>query len=120
MATISKEDVIDAIDDVSEGRLEMLTDFWQSLLEEDGREPKFLVKHSYECAKMLYSAKAYQDTLDWLDAVGLEIEKMEGAEGEGYVAFIEDENIEELRMNALDKSAVEEDEEEDDFPVDDE
>lgn len=120
MATISKEDVIDAIDDASESRLEMLTEYWQSLLEEDGRDPKHLVKHSYDCAKMLYGAKAYQDTLDWLDATGLEIEKLEGAEGEGYVAFIEDEDLENLRMNALDKSAVEEDEEEDDFPVDDE
>jgi len=120
MAIISKEDVIDAIDDVSESRLEMLSDLWQSLLDEDGRDPRHLVKHSYECAKMLYDAKAYQDTLDWLDIAGLEIEKMEGAEGEGYVAFIEDENIENLRMNALDKSAVEEDEEEDDFPEDEE
>ena len=119
MAIITKEDVIDAIDETNENRLEMLTEYWQSLLEEDGTDAKHLVAHSLSCAKMLYAAKGYQDTLDWLDAIGLEIEKTHGAESDQYVAFIEDEDLENLRMNALDKSSIEEEEAED-FGTDEE
>ena len=93
MAIITKEDIIDAIDETNENRLEMLTEYWQSLLEEDGTDPKHLVAHSLSCAKMLYAAKGYQDTLDWLDAIGLEIAKTHGEESDQYVAFIEDEDL---------------------------
>ena len=116
MPIITKEDIIDAIDEKNENRLDMLTDFWQLQVEEEGgKESKNLVVYAVTCAKMLYGAKAYQDTLDWLDAVGLEIAKLFGEEGEQYVAFIENEDIENLRMEALDKSSIEEEEEEDDF-----
>lgn len=116
MATITKEDVIDSIDEGNENKLDMLTEYWLSLLEEEGgKEPKKLVSECFVCAKMLYSAKGYQDTLDWLDAVGLEIAKTYGEESEQYVEFIESEDLENLRMNALDKSGIEEDEELDGF-----
>ncbi|KKU78822.1 MAG: hypothetical protein UY04_C0025G0008 [Parcubacteria group bacterium GW2011_GWA2_47_7] len=114
MATISKEDIIDAIDELNENRLDMLTEYWQFLIaEEGGTEAKPLVDASVACANMLYSAKAYQDTLDWLDAIGLEIAKTYGEESEQYVEFIESDDLENLRMNALDKSSIEDDEDED-------
>ncbi len=114
MAIITKEDIIDAIDEKNENRLDLLTDYWQLQLEEEGgKEPKNIVAATFVCAKMLYSAKAYQDTLDWLDTAGLDIAKLYGEEGEEYVAFIESEDIENLRMEALDKSSIEEEEEED-------
>ncbi len=114
MATITKEDVLDAIDDKSENKLEMLTEYWQSLNEEGEKSGKRLIAQSLACAQMLYAAKAYQDTLDWLDAVGLDIAKTYGEESEEYEQFVENEDLENLRMNALDKSSIEE-EEGDDF-----
>ena len=60
---------------------------------------------------MLYNAKAYQDTLDWLDSTGLLIAKTHGEESAEYEGFIENEDLENLRMNSLDKSAAEEEEE---------
>ena len=61
---------------------------------------------------MLYAAKAYQDTIDWLDAIMLDIAKTYGEESEHYEQFVENEELENLRMNALDKSSLEEEEEE--------
>ncbi len=113
MAIITKEDVLDAIDDKKEGVLDMLTDYWQSQNEEDGKDPKVIIANAIICAKMLFSAKAYQDTLDWLDAVSLDIAKTYGEESEVYEQFVENEEIENLRMDALDKSSFEEEEEED-------
>ena len=111
MAIITEEDVVDAIDEENESRLDLLTDFWQVLVDEEkGSIPK-LIAHTITCAKLLYSAKAYQDTLDWLDATGLTIAKTYGEESGEYEAFIENEDLENLRMNALDKNAAEEDEE---------
>ena len=119
MATVSKEDVIDAIAEESEERLELLSDYWKGLNEENGTSPEQYVAHSLACADMLYKAKAYQDTLDWLEAIGEEIIKAEGEESDAYVAFAEDEDLETMRMNALDRSGLEEEEEED-FGDDDE
>ena len=118
MATISKEDVIDAIDEENENRLDILTDYWQNLVDEDTGNAQKLVERTTECAKLLYSAKAYQDTLDWLDSIGLSLAKTFGEESEIYELFIEDENLENIRMEALDKSSIEEEEEE--FELDDE
>jgi len=111
MAMITEEDVVDAIDEKSESRLDLLTDYWQGLVDEDKDNAEKLIAHTLTCAKFLYRAKAYQDTLDWLDATGLTIMKSFGEESPEYEAFIENEDLENLRMNALDKSAVEEDEE---------
>ncbi len=119
MATVSKEDVIDAIAEESEERLELLSELWRSMNEEGGTTPAKYVAHSLACAEMLYKAKAYQDTLDWLETIGEEIIKAEGEESEAYVAFSEDEDLETLRMNALDRSGLEEEEEEE-FSGDDE
>lgn len=114
MATITKEDVLDAIDDENENKLDMLTEYWQSLNEEESRlEVDQFIANSILCAKMLYTAKAYQDMLDWLDSIGLEIVKTYGEESDEYEQFIENEDLENLRMNALDKSSIEEEEVED-------
>lgn len=113
MATITKEDVLDAIDDKSENKLEMLTEYWQLLGEEGEKTPSNLILHSISCAQMLYAAKEYQDTIDWLDALTLDIAKTYGEESEQYEQFVENEELENLRMNALDKSSLEEEEEED-------
>lgn len=113
MATISKEDVIDAIDDLSEERLDLLSEYWFALNEDvDGSIDK-MVTNTITCAKMLYSAKAYQDVLDWLDAIENEIAEQYGAESDHMTAFMEDPELEDLKMNALDHSGLEEDEEDD-------
>jgi hypothetical protein len=119
MATVTKEDVIDAVDELSDNRLDLLTDYWQGLLDENAElSPDDLIATTLLSAQILYSAKAYQDTLDWLDATGADIAKTYGEESDHYVRFVEDEDIEDLRMNALDKSSIEEEEEEDDFNED--
>lgn len=117
MATITQEDVLDAIDDQNENKLEMLTDYWQSLNEEGSLGATNLIANTVVCAQMLYNAKAYQDTIEWLDAIMLDIAKNYGEESGEYEQFVENEDIENLRMNALDKSSIEE-EEEDDFSED--
>lgn len=111
MAIITEEDVVDAIDEENENRLDLLTDYWQGLVDEDKGSTSKLIAHTLTCAKLLYNAKAYQDTLDWLDATGLTIAKTHGEESSEFEGFVENEDLENLRMNALDKSAVEDDEE---------
>ena len=116
---VTKEDVLDAIEELNENRLDLLTEYWLSLIEEGEKTPDNVTLHTLTCANMLYAGKAYQDTLDWLDATGGEIAKTYGEEGDVHVAFVENEDIENLRMNALDKSTIEE-EEDDDFGAEDE
>jgi hypothetical protein len=106
MAMITKEDVIDAIEEEREDRLDLLTEYWQA--EMDEQPNKDLASHAYDAAKLLYERKAYQDVVDWLDAIGLQLEKSEGEESEAYVAYLEDDRLEEMRMNALERSSLEE------------
>jgi hypothetical protein len=109
MAIITKEDVLDAIDDKNENALDLLTEYWQLQNEEDGKAK--IVDNAIVCAQMLFSAKAYQETIDWLDAVGLDIAKTYGEESPEYEQFMENEELENMRMDALDKSSFEEEEE---------
>jgi hypothetical protein len=113
MAIIAKEDVLDAISDESDNMLDVLTEYWHGLNKESGATPENIVVNAKYCAEMLYAAKKYQESLDWLDAIGIEIAKTEGDESDAYSLFVQDPDLEDLRVRALDRSGLDTDEEED-------
>jgi hypothetical protein len=110
---VTQEDVVDAIDDVENMEaLDMLTALWKQWNKEEGFTAEKAIANAKRCAQMLYGAKRYEDVVSWLDAIALEVSKQEGAESDAYSAFIESEDLENLRMKAFDKSIEEEEEEE--------
>ena len=119
MAKLLNEDIIDAISEGGEGSLELLSEHWRSLNKESGISAENLILNALECAGMLYGAKKYQETIDWLDATTLEVAKTEGEESDTYSMFVQDERLENMRADALDRSGLE-DEDENDFEVEDE
>ena len=116
---ITQEDVVDALSDIENmGALDTLTDLWRQWNNEEGFTAERAIMNAKRCAQMIYDAKRYEDVVSWLDSTALEVSKQEGAESDAYSAFIESEDLENLRMKAFDKS-TEEEEEADDSDDDD-
>ena len=117
---LTREDVTDAIEDEENHEaLNILTQFYVELCGTGAKTDK-KIKNVLRCAKMLYDAKRYEDTAVWLDMVGTKISDTDGPDSDIYAAFIEDEDIEALRMKATDKALGDEEVDEDEFGDDDE
>ena len=115
---ISREDVVDAIEEGEDGdALGLLTEYYEEQ-SGVGATIDVRVKTAKKCAQMLYDAKRYEDVLVWLDLIATGISDKEGPDSDAYMAFTENEDLESLRMKATDKSLG--DEEEEDYEDDDE
>lgn len=116
---IAKEDVLDAINDPeNQGAMELLTDYYTALNKQSGSLEKML-KNARACAQMLYDGKRYEEVVMWLDTIATVISDSDGPESEAYMAFTEDEALENLKLKATDKSLGDE-EEDDDYGDEDE
>ena len=119
VGSITREDVVDAIEDEENGEaLNLLTEYYEQLSGK-GSSVEKRVTNAKKCAQLLYDAKRYEDVLVWLDLIATSISDKEGPDSEAYMAFTEDEDLEALRMKATDKSLGDE-EEVDDYEDDDE
>lgn len=112
---LTQEDVTDAVNDTENlEALDLLTQLFKKWNKEEGISAQGIIKNAKRCAQMLYDAKRYEDVVIWLDSATLEVAKKEGAESDTYSAFVESEDLENLRMKAFDKSTEEEEELDDD------
>jgi hypothetical protein len=117
---IAKEDVIDALEEVeNEDALSLLLDYYGQLSGAKATAES-RVAAARKCAKMLYDAKRYDDIQPFLDDVATAISDDEGPDSEAYALFIEDEELETIRMDATDRTLGAEEEEEDSFDDEDE
>ncbi len=121
MDRIVKEDVVDAANDPEQtDTLDLLTLYYEQECG-DGKDAEVLIKEAKDAAMILFEAKRYEDTVEWLDRVATKLSDEEGPDSELYMAFAESEELEELKMKATDKIfGGEEEEEEDDYGDDDE
>ena len=102
---VTKEDVIDALSDVENtDALALVTAYYEAQNDEDGWKLSAQLKNSKVCAKLIYDAERYEDVVVWLDMVATKISDEEGPDSEAYEAFASDEELEELRIKATDKS----------------
>lgn len=107
---VTREDVIDAIEDEeNDEALNLLTEYYEQMSGKGVAIAK-QVTNAKKCAQMLYDAKRYEDVLVWLDLIATNISDKEGPDSEAYMAFTEDEDLENLRMKATDKSLGDEEE----------
>ncbi len=107
---ISREDVIDAIADIdNEGGLTLLTEYYNELLGKSPANEK-RIQMAVMCANLLLDAKRYEDVAVWLDDTATLISDTEGPDSEAYMNFAESEELEELKMKALDKASGAEEE----------
>lgn len=116
---VTREDVIDALEDLENAEaLNTVTEFYEEL--SAGKSVGDRIKNVVRAAQMIYDAKRYEDTVVWLDMMGTKFSDSDGPDSDVYTAFVEDEDIESLRMKATDKALGDEEEEMDDFEDDDE
>ena len=102
---VTKEDVIDALSDAENtDALALVTAYYEAQNDEDGWKLSAQLKNSKVCAKLIYDAERYEDVALWLDMVATKISDEEGPDSEAYEAFASDEELEELRIKATDKS----------------
>lgn len=117
---IAKEDVVDAASDPEQAdTLDLLTLYFEQECGES-KDADVLIKEAKAAATILFEAKRYEDTVEWLDRVATKLSDEEGPDSELYMAFAESEDLEDLRMKATDKIFGGEEEEEDDYNDDDE
>jgi hypothetical protein len=121
MDRIAKEDVIDAANDPEQSdTLDLLTLYFEQECGES-KDAAVIIKEAHDAAMILFDAKRYEDTVEWLDRVATKLSDEEGPDSELYMAFAESEELEDLRMKATDKIfGGEEEEEDDDYNNDDE
>lgn len=121
MEDITTEDIVDALtDNENTEALDLLTHYYENKCKEDGQTTAARIKHATHCAKMVYDAKRYEDVVAWLDTIATKISDEDGPDSEEYAAFVEDEELETLRLKATDKALGEEEEDDDDYNDDDE
>lgn len=120
MQDISTEDVVDALTDhENQEALDLVTQLYESWIKEDGQTTSARIKYALRCAQMIYDAKRYEDVLVWLDTIATKISDEDGPDSEEYATFVEDEDLDTLRLKATDK-ALGEEEEDDGYEDDDE
>ncbi len=121
MDRIVKEDVVDAAGDPEQtDTLDLLTIYFEQECA-GSKDADVLIKEAKAAATILFEAKRYEDTVEWLDRVATKLSDEEGPDSELYMAFAESEDLEDLRMKATDKIfGGEEEEEDDDYDNDDE
>jgi len=115
---ISEADVLDAVNDVENAEaVPLMVQFFNEI---NGKAPslEMLISNAKRCATMFYDAKRYEDMLVLLDLIATQISDAQGPDSEAYMAFTEDEALEDLRLKATDKSLGEEDDE--DYEIEDE
>ncbi len=118
MDGISEADVLDAVEDIENTEaVPLMVQFYNELKGKDASVAA-QVAHAKRCATMFYSAKRYEDMLVFLDLIATQISDNEGPDSEAYMAFTEDEALEDLRLKATDKSLG--DEEDEDYEIEDE
>ena len=114
---ITRVDVVDALSDLENSdALTLLTQYYKELSGKGASIDK-RIKNATVCTRLLLDAKRYEDVNVWLDDIATGISDKEGPDSEAYMAFTENEDLEEMRILAGDKSTGEEEEE--DFEVDD-